>query len=208
MRSVDHVVLAVGDLDASADHLLDEHGLTSVVGGSHPTWGTANRIVPLGDTYLELIAVQDDAVAVRTRFGSAVAAAAASGTDRWLTWALRDDGIEATAARLGLPLSIGERAGPDGVIVRWRTAGVDDPARPQELPFFIAWEGPDSDHPGRTPIVHPSGAEAIARIELGVDRRTLDRWTDHAELPVRLVEGSPGIRAVAVRTPDGESVVE
>src|SRR5207253_9345067 len=52
---LDHVLIAVDDLAAAARELEARHGLASIRGGRHPGWGTANRIVPLGQTYLELV---------------------------------------------------------------------------------------------------------------------------------------------------------
>src|SRR4029079_13118848 len=46
MLRIDHVVLAVRDLDASAERLWGEHGLRFVAGGRHARWGTANMIAP------------------------------------------------------------------------------------------------------------------------------------------------------------------
>jgi Glyoxalase-like domain len=203
MLRLDHVVLAVGDLEAGADRLLRYHGLASMPGGRHARWGTANRIVPLGETYLELIAVEDTAVASASMFGSAIARASIDG-DRWLTWAVRDDRIEETARRLGLDLEPGERARPDGEVLRWRNAGIEDPDRAPGLPFFIAWDVPDALHPGRVPIEYPSGATAIEALEIGGDRDALARWTDGADLPVRSVPGPAGLRAVEVRTREGD----
>jgi Glyoxalase-like domain len=196
----------VTDLDRAAARFLEDVGLVSVAGGRHPGWGTANRIVPLGDAYLELIAVEDETVASGSPFGASVLRAVSDG-DGWLTWAVRDDRLDATAARLGLAIGAGERARPDGRILRWRSAGVDDPTRSAELPFFIAWEGPDAMHPGHTPVEHPSHADGIAWIELGGDPTSFDRWTDGADLPVRSVRGSGGIGSVAVRTSGGAELV-
>ena len=55
----DHLLRAVPDLDAAGERLLDEHGLAALSGGRHDGHGTANRIVPLGPDYLELISVVD-----------------------------------------------------------------------------------------------------------------------------------------------------
>jgi hypothetical protein len=167
--SVDHVVFAVADLDAAATRFLRDAGLASVPGGRHPRWGIANRIVPLGDAYLELIAVEDPTAATASPFGRAVAGATTDG-DRWLTWAVRDDRLDATAARLGLTIEAGERARPDGQTLRWRNAGIEDPTRSPDLPFFIVWDGPEAMHPGRTLLEDPSRADGIAWIELGGDR--------------------------------------
>jgi len=57
---LDHVLLAVADLEAAGREIEAWYGLTSIEGGRHPGWGTANRIVPLGETYLELITVVDE----------------------------------------------------------------------------------------------------------------------------------------------------
>ena len=54
---LDHVLIAVADLAAAAREIEARHGLASIDGGRHPAWGTANRIVPLGDSYLELVAL-------------------------------------------------------------------------------------------------------------------------------------------------------
>ena len=69
MLWIDHVVLACADLDVAAAHLLERHGLASVPGGRHPGWGTANRIVPLGGSYVELITVVDAEEALQSQFG-------------------------------------------------------------------------------------------------------------------------------------------
>jgi hypothetical protein len=71
---LDHVLIAVADLMAAARAIEDEHGLMASEGGWHPGWGTANRIVPLGDAYLELVTVVDAAEAARSPFGQWVAA--------------------------------------------------------------------------------------------------------------------------------------
>ena len=57
---LDHVLFAVADLAAAATEFESRYGLASVQGGRHDGWGTANRIVPLGDAYLELLAVVDE----------------------------------------------------------------------------------------------------------------------------------------------------
>jgi hypothetical protein len=65
--AIDHVLIPVDDLAAAGATMKARYGLTSIEGGRHPGWGTANRVVPLGDAYLELVAVIDrDAAALRT----------------------------------------------------------------------------------------------------------------------------------------------
>ena len=106
MLRVDHVVYAVADLDAAAVRVRQAYGLDSVPGGRHERWGTANRIVPLGDQYLELVAVVDPAEAGTSGFGHHVLERAAGGGG-WLTFAVATDDLAAIASRLGLEVDAG-----------------------------------------------------------------------------------------------------
>ena len=207
MLRIDHVVLAVRDLDVAADRFAQEHGLVAVAGGSHPQWGTGNRIVPLGDRqYVELIAVVDPARAATTDLGRTIAGLADEG-DRWFAWCLADDDLEATAARLGLDVVPGSRTRLDGSVVSWRGAGIDDARRTADLPFFIAWDVADALHPGATRVDHPSRASEIAWVRIGGDPAALASWTAHAALPVRIEPGPAGVRAVGLTTPAGDLVI-
>ena len=199
---IDHVVLAVADLDAAGDRLLTEHGLVSLAGGRHLAWGTANRIVPLGDDYVELLAVVDPDVAERNPVGRFLQELTADG-DRWFAVCVADDDLDATAARLGLEVVTGERERPDGTVVRWRSAGFeDDPERASRRPFFIEWDVPPELHPGRTPIEHRVPVTGIAWIEMGDDGH-LANWLGETGLPIRIAGGSLGLRAVSLSTADG-----
>ncbi len=206
MLRIDHVVYAVDDLDVAGAQLLEEHGLASVPGGEHPRWGTGNRIVPLGDAYVELLAVIDPRVARASTLGGAIGALAEAGGG-WFAMCLADDALDATAGRLGLEVETGGRQRPDGEVVRWRSAGIEDPRRTPDLPFFITWEGPLDAHPGRGVAAHPSGAVGIAWVEIGADPERFASWTGDAELPVRFVDGEPGVRAVGVTSTSGELVL-
>jgi hypothetical protein len=99
--AIDHVVVPVADLRHAAAEVETRHGLTSLDGGRHLGWGTANRIVPFGDAYIELVAVADPEMAATTAFGRWVS----SGTPgRPLGWAVRTVSIEAVSRRLGLSI--------------------------------------------------------------------------------------------------------
>src|SRR5882724_8147445 len=106
---LDHVLIAVEDLAAAGRELEARHGLASIEGGRHPGWGTANRIVPLGDSYLELVAVVDASRAAASAFGRWVASAVFSPAPL-LGWAARTSNLDAVARRLKLPVGFGLRA--------------------------------------------------------------------------------------------------
>ena len=74
--AIDHLVIAVPDPDAAARKLEAELGLAATGGGEHPGVGTYNRLVFLGDAYLELIGIADEAAATRWPVGAARVAGA------------------------------------------------------------------------------------------------------------------------------------
>jgi Glyoxalase-like domain len=206
---IDHAVLAVADLDEAGDRLLERTGLEFVRGGVHPAWGTANRIAPLGDDYVEIICVTDPVVGTGNHLGRTLLDLTQDGNDRWFSICLRDDDIERTAARLGLTVEAGSRTRPDGVELRWRGAGIEDPQRPIWLPFFIAWDVPADRHPGRARArhrVHPTG---IVSAEIGGDPAAMRAWVGGAELPLTVTDDGapPGVRSVTVGLAGGGGLV-
>jgi hypothetical protein len=121
---IDHAIYAVGDLDAAGDQIYEREGLASVPGGRHEGWGTANRIVPLGEAYLELIAVVDAEEAESSDFGRAVLRAVTE--DRpFVGWVVATDDIEGVARRLDLEVERKSRSTPDGSTLSWRLAGLE-----------------------------------------------------------------------------------
>jgi hypothetical protein len=187
--AVDHVLVATADLHAAAAAVTTRLGLEVVAGGRHPGWGTANRIVPLGDAYLELVAVVDRDETASSPFGRWVAASPPGP----MGWAVRVDDLDATARRLGLDTVPGSRSAPDGRRLSWRTAGVERVAAEPWLPFFIEWE-PGGPFPGE------GGAGLrIERIELRGDAARLDGWLRAAGLPVAVRPGPPAVERFVLR---------
>jgi hypothetical protein len=202
----DHAVFAVGDLDAAAARWWDAYGLASIPGGHHPRWGTANRIVPLGADYLELLCPVDAEVALGSDLGRRLLDLIAEG-DRWFAVCLADDDLDVTAARLDLAVEAGERAKPDGSVIHWRSAGLDDAQRDASLPFFIEWQVPRNQHPGRTPINHRVKVRGIASAEVTGSEARLSNWLAEAKVDIRVSEGPAEIQAVALGSPDGEPLL-
>ena len=204
--ALDHAVYVVSDLDEAAIRFREDLGLDSVPGGRHPGWGTANRIVPLGHGYLELIAVVDPVEAAASDLGRAVLRRVADG-DGWWTFALATDDLDTVAASNGLEVRSGSRERPDGSVLRWRMAGIDDPRREPWLPFFLSWDVPEELHPGRQRAGHGTRAGGLDWVEVGGDAARLDTWLGGREVPIRVVEGDGALLAVGVGTADGELVI-
>jgi hypothetical protein len=203
---LDHVAYAVPDLDEAAVRFREEVGLDSTEGGRHERWGTANRIVPLGDQYLELVAAVDEPTAAETEFGRGVLERAAGGGG-WFTIAAVTDDLDAVASRLGLGVGSGSRTRPDGQTVRWRMAGLDDPRREPWMPFFLAWDVPEDLYPGRARAGHGVWAQGIAWVEVAGNRERLRAWLGDDELPIHVTDGEADIPRVAVGSSDREIVI-
>lgn len=200
MLRIDHVILAASDLDAAAKDLLARTGLASVPGGRHPGRGTANRIVPLGGSYLEIMGVVDRSEAEASDYGGVLLDRLGQGS-AFMGWALATDDLDAVCGRLSLEAVPGSRIRPDGRELRWRTAGVGDD---EALPFFIQWDVADEDHPARDAAPHRVRPTGIARVDVSVDPGELGACLGGHALPVRVVDGPPGVRSVVVATEDGD----
>jgi hypothetical protein len=203
---IDHVLFAVRDFGEATARLKAYHGLGAVEGGRHSGWGTANWIVPLGASYLELIGVVDPALATGNPFGRRVQQVVAAGGGPF-GWCVTPADFDATVARLGLAAGTGSRRRPDGVTLSWRMAGLDvafaDPSRP----FFLAWDVPPEQHPGRAAAEHHVRPDGIAWVEVAGDETAVRSWLGDPDLPVRVRAGWPAVLAVGIATSSGEIVL-
>ena len=203
---LDHVLLAVADLATAAEGIEARHGLASIEGGRHPGWGTANRIVPLGEAYLELVAVVDEAEAAQSAFGRWVAAAHPL-LPRLLGWAVRTHGLDDFARRLDLTVAAGSRTDRNGQHVRWRLAGIEQATAEPSLPFFIEW-GHGTPLPGRAPVSHRAGAVQLATLRLDGDADRLAGWLGAHRLPVTVRPGTPAVASIVLTGAAGEIVLD
>ncbi len=187
LLGIDHVVIACPDPDAAADELEKRVGLRAGGGGRHEALGTFNRLVWLGDTYLELIGVLDHLAAERSWVGAPTVRALDRGGGL-ATWAVSTNDLDGDVARLKADRSgltdarAGERVRADGQVVRWRLAAPGS-LGPNEAPFLIehdptAAEWTPADRAARAHGPHPLGGAV---------------WLEILEIPV----GDPG--AVGLR---------
>ena len=193
MLAIDHVILPVRDLGLEAAELEARYGLASVEGGRHPAWGTANRIVPLGDSYLELVAVVDqrdrgpDRLRAMDRRRDARACARLGRSN---------DSIDAVGRRLGQPVLPGSRTTPSGAVVSWRSVGADIAIREPGLPFFIQW-GDGMPLPGAAAVKHRGGPITLKTLSVAADPVRLAGWLGDHDLPIA-VTGLSGTSAMTL----------
>ncbi len=206
--AIDHVILATRDIEATAACLEGDHGLASLPGGRHAGHGTGNRIVPLGDAYIEIMGIVDEAEAAASPMGSWLREMTAEG-DRLAALCLRTDapGFDATAERLALrPLPM-SRDAPGGLTLSWRLAGLPEAMADPSRPFFIDWQIPPDQHPARGSAPHRVEPDGFAWVELAGDPEAIRGRLGGEVAGVRVVEATElGVHA-AVALAGGAEVV-
>jgi hypothetical protein len=166
---LDHVLIPVLDLEQAARDFGNRYGLDVQPGGRHPGVGTANHLVPLGTTYLELIAVVDEEEAQGSARSLRVLDSARSGRP-FAAWAARTESIDSLRQRLAAegwslpPPQAGARVRPDGVRLEWRSQELADLRQPSVLPFVIEWNVPPGAHPAEAAAAHASRAGDVVRL--------------------------------------------
>jgi hypothetical protein len=214
MFHLDHLCLGVHDLDEGVRRVREETGLAHYDGGAFGA-SIANTIFPLGgDAYLEVEAVLP--TADKRNEGVAWFDRAVAGGERWMFWSLRADTLDEmaeVAQRLGG--EVARRPGrtqPDGTQRIITTApgpgrAIDTCWR-RGLPNWFYREDP-ATNPDRGATEHGDRGVAVTRLEIGADAKEL-RAHIGAEtfdrLPLEIVPGRPGVRAVTVRTTSGREV--
>src|SRR3989449_10200850 len=96
---IDHLAIAVADPDEAATQLERELGLAATGGGRHDALGTFNRLIWLGDSYLELVGVFDRAHAESSWLGAPTLRALDVGGGL-ATWAIATDDLDHDVAEL------------------------------------------------------------------------------------------------------------
>ena len=108
---IDHLVIAVADPDGAALDLERHLGLEATGGGRHEALGTFNRLVWLGDLYLELIGVSDRSLAERSWIGAPTVRTLEAGGGL-ATWAIASDALADDVAEAPLDRRRHRRAHP------------------------------------------------------------------------------------------------
>ena len=177
LLGIDHLVIAVADPDAASAELEAKLGLAPGGGGRHDRLGTFNRLVWLGDSYLELIGVFDRGSAASSWIGAPTLRALEAGGGL-ATWAIASDDLAADVAGLrdrGSSLAEpvdGERVRPDGRVVRWRLSAAE-PLDRDRPPFLIEHDPAAAEWSPAERDERASGPNRLAVLELGVE--DLDR---------------------------------
>ena len=200
---LDHLLWAAPDLDAGSRLIERLTGVDPVTGGSHPGYGTRNRLLQLSaNVFFEIIAPDPAQAATPGERGAAIARLAHPGL---LTFAVQTDDLDhACAAAEHAGLAVKRRAAmsrtrPDGVKLSWTVAQFTHPSYAEAIPFAIDWQG--SPHPATTT---PAGCSLLRFTVLHPDPAPLAAIYRAMDIDI-VVQGAirPGFVAV-LNTPKGE----
>jgi len=195
--------LGVRDLEA-ATRRMEAEGFAVQDGGVHPGLGTANRIIPLGGQYLELLGVVDESLASSNWYGRALLDRIADG-DRLVRWSLRTDRIDEIAGPLRLIPERRSRLRPDGRPLQLARRWAPGRGRAWLAPVLHA-VGQPGGLSRRPPRRHPNGAHGIAWLELSTPDPSASTAGCRAERrPCGSRKARPGLRRVGVATREGEA---
>jgi len=203
MLTLDHLAVSAATLTAGVDWVEQALGARMAGGGQHAEMATHNRLLSLGDLYLEVIAVDPAAPAPpRPRWFDLDRF---SGPPRLTNWVMRCDDLAAELARwpagLGAPLAF--RRGD----YRWQMAVPQDGRLPFDgaCPALMQWHGDLHPAPALPDtgirltlleVSHPQAADLVAALAGRV-----------RDARISLLTGPAQMRATFA-TPDGARMLD
>lgn len=173
LTGIDHIIIGVNDLYEATRAFSERLGLAVSGGGTHPTGGTANRIIVIGDTYIELIAVhtpEEVQQSMRERLAKG---------EGYLNFVLGSNDIEADSQAMrkrGISI-LGPEAGKltagDGRSRGWSRTNIEKPDLTQHYPFIIQHDSSGKERRQRlagwtTPPEHPLGVSKVLSATIAV----------------------------------------
>jgi hypothetical protein len=186
LTGLDHFIVVVPSPDDAAKEIEAALGIRAGPGGRHERYGSFNRLIWLGDSYIELLGIDDRELVRTTWFGPRALDVLDRAGAGYVGLVLASDDLDAEMEMLhqqgshfGEPID-GERHRPDGRVVRWKAAVAREPDPEVGVVFLIehdmtSAEWTPADRAERAREVHPLGTPV--------------RLT-HVELPVRDLRGT------------------
>ncbi|HVB21672.1 MAG TPA: VOC family protein [Ktedonobacteraceae bacterium] len=172
--ALDHIIIGVNNLEQATEVFAENLGLLASGKGIHPTGGTANRIIVIGNTYLELITVREPAEAQQSMLDRL-----AKG-DGYLNFVLTSNDIETDSAamrRRGVAIigpNPGQLNASAGRFRAWSRTDIQQPDLAQHYPFLIQHDSTGAERRFRLagwtqPPTHPLGASKVLSTTIAVN---------------------------------------
>jgi hypothetical protein len=186
---LDHLAVTCTDLDAGTAAVSAALGVPLAPGGQHPHMATHNRLLSLGDLYLEVIAPDSAAPRPPQPRWFRLDERQGTGLTNWIC-AVDDLGAALAAAPPGTGTATSLARGP----YRWRFAVTPDGRLPFDdaHPALIEWQG--SLHPARA---LPDAGVRLARLTVRHPQAAALRAALAAlhDPRVTIADGPPGLQA-------------
>lgn len=159
MMRFDHLAVSAATLAEGVAHVEDVLGVALAPGGQHPHMATHNRLLGLGDLYLEVIAADPDAA--RPLWPRWFDLDNFSGPPRPTNWIASCDDLDAEVARG--PVGVGVPVALSRGDFHWRMAVPESGRLPlgDAFPALIRWEG--TAHPAQR---LPEAGVRLVRLEI------------------------------------------
>lgn len=195
-HTIDHLVYATPDLDATVNALEAQLGVRPSVGGQHPGLGTRNALLSLGPRmYLEIVGPDSEQPAPDGPRWFRIDTLTEPTLVTWCAAATELDALRARALAAGIALGDvrnGGRVRPDGVRLDWQVTSPFVEVEHGLVPFFIDWL--NSPHPAEGAA---SGAILVELVAETPDARALERMYEVLGVDVAVKTGAEQ-RLVAV----------
>ncbi len=174
LTGIDHIIIGVHDLDAAATYFGEQLGLRPSGGGVHPSGGTVNRVIVIGETYLELIAVREPQEAQQSMLERLARG------EGYLNMVLGSNDLAADSAAMrersvaGIGPTPGQLRSGDGRTRGWLRSDIERPELAQHYPFIIQHDSAGEERRFRLagwahPPEHPLGATAVISTTIAVE---------------------------------------
>jgi hypothetical protein len=163
--NVDHLVYVTGSVDKTVDDLSLVLGVTPLMGGQHPAWGTRNALVALGPrSYLEVMGPEPtlSRPGLQRPFGMEGLAAPRLAT--WVSASADLAAVMEAARKAGVDLGEilqGSRTRSDGTVLAWRMTDLMARREGGIIPYFIDW--------GHSPHPAESAPQGCTLLELNAE---------------------------------------
>lgn len=204
MLTFDHLAVTAVTLDEGVAFVEAALGVALAGGGQHPHMATHNRLLGLGDIYLEVIAI--DPTAPRPDWPRWFDMDRFTGPPRLTNWVAACDDIDAELALS--PPGTGEPVALQRGDYRWQMAVPADGCLPFDgcFPALIEWDGPL--HPARA---LPDADVRLTRLELAhpqSDALADALATRIADARIVVVPGAAKAMRATFATPHGARTIE
>lgn len=198
MFVLDHIAVIATNLDDGVAHVADALGVTAAGGGEHPMTATHNRLLGLGDIYLEIIAINPAAGLPKLARWDVLQRL--NGPPRLANWIVRSDDLDRDFA--DSPDGMGEIVSLQRGDLRWRMSKSTDGKQPFDnaYPAMLQWQGKSASD-----LIPDSGCRFISLEITHPDAGQLNQAlsANLADERVSIIQGDSITFKAEIQTPNG-----